>query len=170
MLVVERVSIRLAESGRKENQVSTESDQQFDPVKYKETTREQWQTAAEPWRRWGSTLEKWLGRATEVMLDMAEVAPGARVLDVAAGAGGQTTCSGGDRASSPASLRSGRAIIVLARSGFSFGPQSLFNTLLPQSTPGPTRVGGVGSPAVRRATRMVSKGFRESQSDLNCAG
>ena len=63
---------------------------QFDPTKYKETTREQWQTAAEPWHRWGPTLEEWLGRATEAMLDMAEVGPGSRVLDVAAGAGGQT--------------------------------------------------------------------------------
>jgi ubiquinone/menaquinone biosynthesis C-methylase UbiE len=70
--------------------VSSEPAQQFDPVRYKETTREQWQTAAEPWYRWGPTLEEWLGRATEVMLEMAEVGPGARVLDVAAGAGGQT--------------------------------------------------------------------------------
>jgi len=63
---------------------------QFDPIKYKETTREQWQTAAEPWYRWGPTLEEWLGQATETMVDMAEVGPGSRVLDVAAGAGGQT--------------------------------------------------------------------------------
>ncbi len=63
---------------------------QFDPVKYKETTREQWQEAAEAWRRWGPTLEEWLDRATETMLDMAGVGPGGRVLDVAAGAGGQT--------------------------------------------------------------------------------
>jgi SAM-dependent methyltransferase len=63
---------------------------QFDPIKYKETTREQWQTAAEPWYRWGPTLEEWLGQATETMLDMAEVGPGSRVLDVAAGAGGQS--------------------------------------------------------------------------------
>jgi ubiquinone/menaquinone biosynthesis C-methylase UbiE len=63
---------------------------QFDPIKYKETTREQWQAAAEPWYRWGPTLEEWLGRATETMLDMAEVGPGSRVLDIAAGAGGQT--------------------------------------------------------------------------------
>jgi ubiquinone/menaquinone biosynthesis C-methylase UbiE len=90
MLVVERVSTRLAGSGRKENQMSTEPAQQFDPLKYKETTTEQWQTAAEPWHRWGPTLEEWLGQATEVMLEMAEVGPGARVLDVAAGAGGQT--------------------------------------------------------------------------------
>ncbi len=62
----------------------------FDPVKYKETTREQWQEAAGAWYRWGPTLEEWLGRATEIMLDMAGVGPGSRVLDVAAGAGGQT--------------------------------------------------------------------------------
>ncbi len=62
----------------------------FDPVKYKETTREQWQVAAEAWHRWGPTLAQWLGPATEIMLDMAGVRAGSRVLDVAAGAGGQT--------------------------------------------------------------------------------
>jgi SAM-dependent methyltransferase len=62
----------------------------FDPAAYKATTREQWQQAAEPWHRWGPTLEAWLGEATETMLDLAGVAVGARVLDVAAGAGGQT--------------------------------------------------------------------------------
>jgi SAM-dependent methyltransferase len=62
----------------------------FDPDAYKRTTADQWQTAAEPWHRWGPTLEAWLGEATEAMLDMAGVGPGARVLDVAAGAGGQT--------------------------------------------------------------------------------
>jgi len=62
----------------------------FDPVAYKRTTREQWQTAAEPWHRWGPTLEDWLGAATGLMLDMAGAGPGSRVLDVAAGAGGQS--------------------------------------------------------------------------------
>lgn len=62
----------------------------FDPVKYKETTREQWQTAADAWHRWRPTLEEWLGPATETMLDMAGIRQGSRVLDVAAGAGGQT--------------------------------------------------------------------------------
>src|SRR3712207_9552435 len=90
MLVVERVSNRLAESGGKENHMSTEPDQQFDPLKYKETTREQWQTAAEPWHRWGPTVEEWLGQATVTLLDMAGAGPGSRALDVAAGAGGQT--------------------------------------------------------------------------------
>jgi SAM-dependent methyltransferase len=62
----------------------------FDPVAYKETTRQQWQRAAEAWHRWGPTLDEWLGPATERMLDLADVRPGSRVLDVAAGAGGQT--------------------------------------------------------------------------------
>jgi SAM-dependent methyltransferase len=62
----------------------------FDPSAYKRTTREQWQTAAEPWYRWGPTLDDWLAEATELMLDMARIGPGSRVLDVAAGAGGQT--------------------------------------------------------------------------------
>jgi SAM-dependent methyltransferase len=62
----------------------------FDPAVYKEATREQWQEAAEAWHRWGPTLEEWLGEATEAMLDLAEIGEGDRVLDVAAGAGGQT--------------------------------------------------------------------------------
>ncbi|MGH9153627.1 MAG: class I SAM-dependent methyltransferase [Acidimicrobiales bacterium] len=62
----------------------------FDPVQYKTTTRQQWEDAAEAWHRWGPTLEEWLGEATERMLDAAAVTTGTRVLDVAAGAGGQT--------------------------------------------------------------------------------
>jgi SAM-dependent methyltransferase len=62
----------------------------FDAAKYKSTTREQWEAAAEAWHRWAPTLRSWLGPATDRMLDMAGVASGARVLDVAAGAGDQT--------------------------------------------------------------------------------
>jgi SAM-dependent methyltransferase len=62
----------------------------FDPVKYKEMTHEQWQTAARAWNEWGPSLRAWLGPATDIMFDMAKVGPGHRVLDVAAGAGDQT--------------------------------------------------------------------------------
>jgi SAM-dependent methyltransferase len=62
----------------------------FDPVTYKQTTRAQWQDAAEAWYRWRATLSAWLGPATETMLDMANITDGSRVLDVAAGAGEQT--------------------------------------------------------------------------------
>jgi ubiquinone/menaquinone biosynthesis C-methylase UbiE len=62
----------------------------FDPVQYKATTRQQWEEAAESWHRWGPLLEAWLGNATERMLDLAGIKIGSEVLDVAAGAGGQT--------------------------------------------------------------------------------
>jgi SAM-dependent methyltransferase len=62
----------------------------FDAEKYKATTREQWQAAAEPWHRWGPFIEDWLGDATDVMLDLAGVTSGSDVLDIAAGAGGQS--------------------------------------------------------------------------------
>ncbi len=62
----------------------------FDPVKYKNTTHDQWQSAAQAWYRWSPTLNEWLGKATETMLEMAGVSAGQRVLDVAAGAGEQT--------------------------------------------------------------------------------
>ena len=62
----------------------------FDPVKYKNTTREQWQSAAEAWYRWSDVLNQWLGPATDRMLDMAGIAEGHKVLDIAAGAGEQS--------------------------------------------------------------------------------
>lgn len=63
---------------------------QFDPIKYKNTTRDQWQAAAEAWYRWSPTLNQWLGKATDKMLEMAGISSGHRVLDVAAGAGEQS--------------------------------------------------------------------------------
>jgi SAM-dependent methyltransferase len=62
----------------------------FDAATYKETTREQWQEAAEAWHRWDPFFEQWLGEATTLMLDLARVDSGSRVLDIAAGSGGQT--------------------------------------------------------------------------------
>lgn len=62
----------------------------FDPAKYKNTTREQWQTAAQAWYNWSSTLNKWLGKATDRMLEMAGISTGQKVLDIAAGAGEQS--------------------------------------------------------------------------------
>jgi SAM-dependent methyltransferase len=62
----------------------------FDLVVYKETTRVQWQDAADAWHRWDPVFDRWLGEATSLMLDLARVGEGARVLDIAAGSGGQT--------------------------------------------------------------------------------
>jgi ubiquinone/menaquinone biosynthesis C-methylase UbiE len=63
---------------------------QFDPIKYKSTTHEQWQTASEAWYKWSPTLNEWLGKATEQMLEIAGISTGQKVLDIAAGAGEQS--------------------------------------------------------------------------------
>lgn len=62
----------------------------FDADKYKVTTRQQWEDTSDAWNAWGPVLEKWLGGATGRMLDAVGASEGSRVLDVAAGAGGQT--------------------------------------------------------------------------------
>ncbi|MGH6610858.1 MAG: class I SAM-dependent methyltransferase [Burkholderiaceae bacterium] len=62
----------------------------FNAAKFKTTTRAQWQAAADAWHNWGPFLGQWLGAATERMFDLARVESGARVLDVAAGAGEQS--------------------------------------------------------------------------------
>jgi SAM-dependent methyltransferase len=62
----------------------------FDPVGYKRSTHDQWQAAADAWRRWQPVIDSWLRESTDLMLDLAQVRAGGRVLDVAAGAGGQT--------------------------------------------------------------------------------
>ena len=59
----------------------------FDPEAFKRTTAQQWQRAAGAWHQWNPTLRAWLGPVTEVLLDLARIGPGERVLDVAAGAG-----------------------------------------------------------------------------------
>ncbi|QIL41879.1 class I SAM-dependent methyltransferase [Pedobacter sp. HDW13] len=62
----------------------------FDPLKYKQTTHQQWQEAAEAWYRWSPLLHQWLGKTTEKMLNMAGVTTGQNLLDIAAGAGEQS--------------------------------------------------------------------------------
>jgi len=62
----------------------------FDAEKFKAATREQWDKHAQGWNDHGAQIGNWLRASTDAMLAMAEVGPGARVLDVAAGAGDQT--------------------------------------------------------------------------------
>ncbi len=52
--------------------------------------RETWEAAAPGWAKWEAVFSAGLGEATETLIDMAEVASGMRVLDVACGAGYQT--------------------------------------------------------------------------------
>lgn len=56
----------------------------------REAAVEQWEAAAQGWNEHGPIIRTWLREATDAMLGMAGVRRGARVLDVAAGAGDQT--------------------------------------------------------------------------------
>lgn len=70
--------------------METATTPRFDAAKYKQTTFDQWQAAAEAWYQWSPLLHQWLGKATDKMLEMAGITTGSRVLDIAAGAGEQS--------------------------------------------------------------------------------
>jgi ubiquinone/menaquinone biosynthesis C-methylase UbiE len=52
--------------------------------------RETWESAAPGWAKWEHVLATGLSSATEVLIDMAGIRPGMRVLDLACGAGSQS--------------------------------------------------------------------------------
>ena len=56
----------------------------------KASARTHWDAAARGWDAYSPEIRTWLRNATDAMIAMAGVVPGARVLDVAAGAGDQT--------------------------------------------------------------------------------
>lgn len=62
----------------------------FDAEAFKTATRTQWDKTAGAWNDSTAVIRPWLSASTEAMLNMAGVVSGARVLDVAAGAGDQT--------------------------------------------------------------------------------
>lgn len=53
-------------------------------------TSQAWDQAAHGWNSHAKIIRTWLAEATRAMLDAARIEPGARVLDIAAGAGDQT--------------------------------------------------------------------------------
>lgn len=56
----------------------------------KNDARKQWEGAAPGWAKWEATVASWVEPATTAMLTLADIGPGARVLDLASGAGSQT--------------------------------------------------------------------------------
>lgn len=66
------------------------SHHSLDPVAFKNAARDQWDRCAAGWNAKSSVIRTWLHASTEAMLRAAEISPGSRVLDVAAGSGDQT--------------------------------------------------------------------------------
>lgn len=61
-----------------------------DSQAFKASVRTHWDAAARGWDAHSPEIRAWLRSSTDAMIAMAGVAPGARVLDIAAGAGDQT--------------------------------------------------------------------------------
>jgi SAM-dependent methyltransferase len=61
-----------------------------DSQAFKADARAQWDRSAQGWNDHSAEIRAWLRPATDTMLDLAGINPGASVLDVAAGAGDQT--------------------------------------------------------------------------------
>ncbi|MGI9352399.1 MAG: class I SAM-dependent methyltransferase [Rhizobiaceae bacterium] len=62
----------------------------FDAASYKQAVKEEWGRAAQGWHDWIPAINAWLNSVTETMLDQAGVVSGSRVIDIAAGDGGQS--------------------------------------------------------------------------------
>jgi SAM-dependent methyltransferase len=59
----------------------------LDAIGFRAGQREQWNTAAAGWRKWAKVIDEGAGKISERLVELANVTPGDRVLDVAAGYG-----------------------------------------------------------------------------------
>ena len=59
----------------------------LDATEFRGTQREQWNSAATGWRKWSELIDEAAGAVSERLVELAGVASGSRVLDVAAGYG-----------------------------------------------------------------------------------
>lgn len=67
--------------------------------------RRQWNSATPGWVKWEPVHNRMLAAATQVLLDLAGVAEGSRVIDIATGAGDQALAAA--RRVGPENQRSG---------------------------------------------------------------
>jgi ubiquinone/menaquinone biosynthesis C-methylase UbiE len=59
----------------------------LDSEKYKETERQNWDSVANNWQKWWKTIEIGAGKVSRRLIELAEIKPGSRVLDIATGIG-----------------------------------------------------------------------------------
>ena len=59
----------------------------FDPIKFKAGQRQQWNSVADGWKKWWEKLEQMTSIVTVKLIEMADIQPDQKVLDVATGIG-----------------------------------------------------------------------------------
>ena len=59
----------------------------FDPNQFKMAQREGWDSVAEGWKEWWEPIEKGAQKLSQRLIELADIKPGQRVLDVATGIG-----------------------------------------------------------------------------------
>jgi enediyne biosynthesis protein CalE5 len=59
----------------------------IDPAEFRQGQRDQWDTAATGWRKWSELIDTAASGISERLVELAEVKPGGRVIDIAAGYG-----------------------------------------------------------------------------------
>jgi hypothetical protein len=120
----------------------------FNAAQYNKTTHQQRDQAAEAWHRRGFLLSRWLGPATETMMDMRDISKGSRVLDVAAMV--YSSAEKNPFFSTPVSILRRRAKLTAPLSGqpgpFSLGTTKKLEDLLNQARFRNTQVQKVNAP------------------------
>src|SRR6476659_8024871 len=59
----------------------------IDPTEFRAGQRNSWNNAATGWDKWAPQMLEWTGHVSRRLVELAEVQPGSRILDVAAGLG-----------------------------------------------------------------------------------
>jgi ubiquinone/menaquinone biosynthesis C-methylase UbiE len=59
----------------------------LDSKQYKEAERQKWDNVANGWKKWWSTTERGAGQLSKRLIELAEIKPGSKVLDIATGIG-----------------------------------------------------------------------------------
>ena len=59
----------------------------FDHIQYKLGQRESWDSVAAGWQKWWKTVEKGAQKVSDKLIELAEIKPAHRVLDIATGIG-----------------------------------------------------------------------------------
>ena len=59
----------------------------LDSEQYKEAERQSWDRVANNWQKWWKTIQRGAEKVSRRLIELAEIKPGSRVLDIATGIG-----------------------------------------------------------------------------------